>query len=67
MGKTKQMVNFLDNLSSNLFGRERSQAIAQGVCVVCGKPATKFTDALSQREYKISGYCHECQNVTFGE
>jgi hypothetical protein len=29
--------------------------------------ATKFTDEMSQREYRISGLCQACQDVVFAE
>ena len=36
-------------------------------CVWCGKEFYKdeFKDELSKREFKISGFCQECQDKTF--
>ncbi len=38
-------------------------------CPICGKEFEEinFTDALSIREFQISGMCQECQDKTFGE
>jgi len=37
-----------------------------GKCVTCGNPITKFRNELSEREYKISGMCQDCQDSVFG-
>lgn len=36
-----------------------------GKCPFCKKAITDFRDALSKREYKISGLCQECQDEVF--
>ena len=36
------------------------------ICAVCGGPATVFADLLSQKEYKISRMCQQCQDGIFG-
>lgn len=33
----------------------------------CGKPIGEFRDELSLREYKISGWCQNCQDIHFAE
>lgn len=43
----------------------RREAIAAHKCVSCGGPAVKFKDALSEREFKISGLCQKCQDSFF--
>jgi len=48
------------------FGMSRSEARALGICVMCHKPATSFTDALSAREFQISQLCQLCQDRIFG-
>jgi hypothetical protein len=62
--KSGGITNFLESL----YGR--NSAIEGGMCVSppvgCGKPATEFTDALSRKEYRISGLCQECQDKYFG-
>lgn len=32
----------------------------------CGEPVEGFRDALSKREYAISGLCQRCQDAVFG-
>lgn len=63
--KSPEMTRVLDQLSQATYGRSRSNCIAKGVCVVCGKPATEFNDTPSKREYGISGMCQDCQNDFF--
>ena len=36
-----------------------------GLCPFCRNPPGEFRDALSLREFKISGLCQECQNSVF--
>ena len=44
-------------------------AMEAGLCPSCGRKIhTKdFRDALSKREYKISGLCQTCQDTVFGK
>jgi hypothetical protein len=62
--KSPELEEFLERN----FGR--STAIRGGKCVPapvgCGGDATKFRDALSAREYSISGLCQACQDKVFG-
>jgi hypothetical protein len=48
----------------------RTTAIRGDRCVPepigCGGPATEFRDALSRKEYTISGLCQKCQDDIFG-
>ena len=50
----------------------RTTAITSDRCVSapigCGKPVTldSFRDAISLKEYRISGLCQECQDKVFG-
>ena len=41
--------------------------IDQGRCPICAKPIklTDFRDPISANEYKISGLCQACQDITF--
>lgn len=55
----------LDQVSTALFGRRRSEAIETDICVCCGKIATEFTDDVSKKEYSISGLCQKCQDFYF--
>ena len=56
---------FLENLTG------RTTAIMQQTCVRkpigCGEPATEFRNALSKREFQISGLCQKCQDEVFGD
>ena len=58
--------NTLDVLSLQLFGKSRSEVIRQEICVTCGAYAIDFEDALSAKEFTISGLCQKCQNEVFG-
>jgi hypothetical protein len=62
--KSPEIEKLIDSI--NPTGRKRVDSITSNVCSWCGKPATKFKDALSRREYSISGFCQECQDKTFG-
>jgi len=44
-------------------------AIAAKECTMCRHSISMddFVDALSIREYEISGMCQKCQNLTFSE
>jgi len=39
----------------------------KGLCPTCGEPTGAFTDALSYKEFLISGMCQECQDSVFGK
>lgn len=47
----------------------RTTAITSARCVNapigCGLPIGGFRDALSEKEYRISGLCQECQDAVF--
>jgi len=64
MPKSPEMASFLDRLVN------RSDALNRQVCVNppigCGGPAREFRDALSEKEYGISGLCQKCQDKVFG-
>lgn len=55
---------------ADLLFPDRPKALAEERCVVapigCGKPIGKFDDAVSLKEYTISGLCQECQDSIFG-
>jgi hypothetical protein len=58
--KSKQMEEFLEVMF------KRTSKMTAGECVTCGKPIDGFRDALSEKEYAISGLCQTCQDLTFG-
>jgi len=49
----------------------RTTAILNNKCVDppigCGQPITPFRNMLSEREYRISGLCQECQDKIFNQ
>ena len=50
--KSPKMEKFLDEVT--------------GVCTWCRGDASEFRDALSRKEYTISGFCQKSQDATFG-
>lgn len=66
MNKSPEMVAALDSITRKTFGFSRSDALKSKVCVSCGKNAHAFKDALSEKEYGISGLCQPCQDSVFG-
>jgi len=64
--KSPEMIKALDDISTNLFSRARTESLANSDCVCCGEPAIEFSDAISKREYAISGMCQVCQDSVFG-
>ena len=57
----------LDRLSSEVYGRNRTDAIRAGICVKCGRSKVQFRNGASEREYSISGLCQSCQDSIFEE
>ena len=45
---------------------DHEKNIKDMVCTFCGKKITGFKDELSEKEYKISGFCQDCQVKVFG-
>lgn len=37
-----------------------------GLCPTCAVPIGEFRNALSRREFQISGMCQDCQDEVFG-
>jgi len=56
----------IDDMLTSVFGIDRVGSISDNKCVSCKEDATEFTDALSQKEYGISGLCQLCQDKVFG-
>jgi hypothetical protein len=48
------------------FGQEGVNRLNAGNCPCCGPENKTFRDALSRKEYEISGLCQVCQDKTFG-
>lgn len=58
-----EVQEFIDKL----VGQDKQAAIREDRCVLCGKPATHFSDEVSRREFSISGLCQGCQDLAFTE
>jgi|TARA_Y100000310_G_scaffold40902_1_gene38360 hypothetical protein len=58
--------NAKDEMALRLFGRSRTIALAGNQCVKCGEFGNEFRDALSRKEFGISGLCQDCQDGIFG-
>ncbi len=56
----------IDALLKAVTGKDRPSTIRANKCTTCDGDATEFKDALSVREYSISGMCQVCQDKTFG-
>jgi hypothetical protein len=61
-----QKTDAINDIISNLTGKDRVETIRGNLCMVCGGDASNFRDAISQKEYTISGLCQSCQDDTFG-
>ncbi len=48
-----------------LFGEQPADALKENRCVNCKKPVTDFRDEVSEKEYRISALCQECQDEIF--
>lgn len=59
----------IDSFLSTVFGRDRTYSINNYLCTKCGKNVnlSSFKDAISIKEYGISGFCQECQDEIFKE
>ena len=68
--KSEAIENFLEELSKGLgtqgSSTPRSVAFENSSCVSCPGPATKFRDAVSVKEYSLSGMCQCCQDRIWG-
>ena len=66
--RSKELDGMLDKFTKNAFGMAKSDAEEKRVCVICHKEIRMedFKDALSLKEYGISGLCQKCQDEIFG-
>lgn len=55
----------IEALLTAITGKNRVSTIQAGDCTTCENPNINFTDALSEREYQISGMCQACQDSRF--
>ena len=55
----------IDKFLTSITGVDRKETIRANKCVTCGAGIVKFKDALSEKEYSISGMCQDCQDKMF--
>lgn len=71
MANPSQKSEALETFLRIITGVDRRDLIRQNRCMPhplgCGGPAAQFSDALSRREYEISGLCQHCQDSVFGD
>lgn len=74
MKRNKNVQEFIDNYAKKAFGRSQSESEKKGalmaICVFCGKPVDPkkdFRNAISLKEFEISGICQACQDGVFGK
>ena len=69
MGKNPEIKKVLDNFTKNQFGKTKTDAEAEKVCVFCHESIKDedFRNEISRREYGISGICQKCQDKVFGK
>ncbi len=65
-GMKNTLQEFKDRMSKSFQGMTKAEAIEKRLCVTCKGKATIFCDRLSEREYRITGMCQECQDAIFG-
>lgn len=62
--KAPVLASLLDRMAN------RTASIQVDKCIPaplgCGGDAVEFRDALSEKEYRISGLCQKCQDSVFG-
>lgn len=63
MATPSEKAPVIEKFLEDLVGR--STAITQNKCTWCKGDASTFTDALSEKEYTISGMCQKCQDGVF--
>jgi len=75
MAKPTKKARAIENIIDLIAGVEpntamRPNAIYNDKCIGaplgCGGDATKFKNEISKREYRISGFCQQCQDNMFG-
>lgn len=56
----------IEAVLTSMTGVHRPTQIRNDKCVFCKRSALSFRDALSRKEYSISGLCQDCQDEVFG-
>ena len=55
----------MDIFSKQVFDITIEEAHNKQICIKCKRDAKAFRDEKSEKEYKISGFCQICQDITF--
>lgn len=55
----------IEDLLTAITGKNRVLAVRYNRCMTCHNPDMNFRDALSVKEYTISGMCQRCQDEVF--
>ena len=53
--------------TDKLTNGQHSKNISKNICNSCGKKVTGFRNKISEKEYRISGFCQDCQDSFFGK
>ena len=69
MKRNANLQKFIDEYLKKLFGRTRTKAKIEKVCVICDKgiKIEGFKNQTSIEKYEISGLCQKCQDEFFSE
>ena len=51
----------LDVIAMAMYGRTRSECLAKGQCLTCGKPAGSFSNHKTAEGWAIAAMCEKCQ------
>jgi hypothetical protein len=65
MANPTQKSPHIEAFFKSVMGFDRTACIESNLCVSCNRPALTFTDALSEKEFTISGLCQTCQDEVF--
>lgn len=57
----------IEDLLTSQSGISRQEAFEKKICVWCKKEVGGFRNEISIKEYRISGFCQQCQDDTFGK
>jgi len=63
--RSKKVQEMVDKAAKSAFGMTLSEAIEKRICPFCKQKIGPFQDALSEKEYAISGLCQKCQDEIF--
>ncbi len=64
----KEFKTITENYAKKFVGKifpENIKKIENGICVCCENEIGEFKNAISKKEYEISGMCMDCQNKVF--